>query len=1192
MEKSLTLVENWSLFDYISEGVIIAELNGAIQYMNQAVWGILGLSRNVLSLAELYEEVNAKKAWQDLLNAGQDVELYVPSAKVLLRSLPCHLPYDCVQILVQSTSKPETSYLRAFNSVYKQVEHEENLQPIVDELYQLGWRQSVLILYDTHYEPILVVSSGFNKLSQPTPHDYVFPADAWHHLFNQYNPNHIRWGHSYFAPGNSKWSKAYVQNNLAVKQGASEDLRFWQPYDLVCLSLHNEQKQWMGLIILDKPQNNYRPNKDTLHTLDLYAQFASTTIEKFQEKQKTKNRIHDLELMFAAGHAFSGTLEKDAILNLMARHLLQAIDADAYSILQWESNNQTMVILEERVYGLQRNALPAGTILSLTDDPTWNEVITTSEPLVIYASSSVEQTTRTPDWFVSDQAFTKVILPIFVSEELFALVEIFKLGKQKTLGQRELNLLQVIVSDASRALETAFIFEDTYEREIFYNALGTVTLALNYTLEIKAVLDLICNESLRIFNVNGAYIWLRDGDKFFGSAAKGHKEGAFIGRTVSVNDKQRLVIQIADSGQAIYVNNFQEAYQTTGIPDEKTIQAILGVPLAQEGNVIGVLVLIDKNKARRFSEKYITQASIFGVQAAIAVQNAHLFEDLRRFNEELDLRVAERTHALNEESTRVKILLRITSELSASLDQDRVLNQALQLVNEVVNATQGVIMLIDQETGDLIFRAAFGMTPHQAPMNQPSGLMRDEGLAGWMIENVASVVVHDTNDDPRWVRRETSSDIRSVLAVPLVTSEEVMGVLMLFHTRPNAFTKEQLDLVEAAASQVSNAINNANFYLLIRDQAERLGTLLQETQVEAAKNQAILESIADGVLFADHEGNITLANMAIGSILDIPKDQLLGRSVNELMGVYSHSAHSWLSIITNWSQVSVQVPQWTVQEDRFEIEDKVIIVRLSPVFVGRQFFGTVSIFRDVTKEVEVDKLKSEFVSTVSHELRTPMTSIKGYADLMLMGAAGSMSGSQTKYLQVIKNNADRLHNLVNDLLDISRIETGKKSLDLRPLDINQLVDKVVEEHMRGLMQHEDKHIELSINLPDMLPLVNADEASITQTLTNLLDNAYNYTPENGKVKIGAKVENEFVYVSVSDTGIGISQENLDKIFDRFFRGEHQIVQQVRGTGLGLPIVRSLVEMHGGQLKVDSIQGSGSIFTFNLPIVKEDEDNPA
>ncbi|MCB0008309.1 MAG: hypothetical protein KDE04_17715, partial [Anaerolineales bacterium] len=237
---------------------------------------------------------------------------------------------------------------------------------------------------------------------------------------------------------------------------------------------------------------------------------------------------------------------------------------------------------------------------------------------------------------------------------------------------------------------------------------------------------------------------------------------------------------------------------------------------------------------------------------------------------------------------------------------------------------------------------------------------------------------------------------------------------------------------------------------------------------------------------------------------------------------------------------------------------------------------------DITKAVEVDRIKSEFVSNVSHELRTPMTSIKGYTDLMLMGAAGGMSDSQRHYLTVIKNNADRLKSLVDDLLDISRIETGKTKLLRVYLDIGDVVNDVVNGHLRGRRQDAGKEMDITCDIPADLPTVSADKEKVTRILTNLVDNAFNYTPAGGTIRVSARNLGDVLAVTVADTGIGIPAEHLDNIFDRFYRSESEEVRAVPGTGLGLAIVHSLVEMHGGTMDVQSEQGKGSRFTFTLP----------
>jgi signal transduction histidine kinase len=216
-----------------------------------------------------------------------------------------------------------------------------------------------------------------------------------------------------------------------------------------------------------------------------------------------------------------------------------------------------------------------------------------------------------------------------------------------------------------------------------------------------------------------------------------------------------------------------------------------------------------------------------------------------------------------------------------------------------------------------------------------------------------------------------------------------------------------------------------------------------------------------------------------------------------------------------------------------------------------------------------------------------MTSIKGFAELLLMGAAGSLSEPQSRYLEVIRDNADRMSFLVNDLLDISRIESGRTVLDLEPLNLANLVDEVAQSHLDDLIQRETKPMAVNIDLGAELPPVDGDHDRITQILINLLDNAFYYTPANGQITVAARPSGDYVEISVRDSGIGINQENIERIFDRFYRSEEAVVQQIPGTGLGLAIVQSLVNMHGGEIMVTSVVGVGSTFSVLLPVAAKE-----
>jgi len=265
--------------------------------------------------------------------------------------------------------------------------------------------------------------------------------------------------------------------------------------------------------------------------------------------------------------------------------------------------------------------------------------------------------------------------------------------------------------------------------------------------------------------------------------------------------------------------------------------------------------------------------------------------------------------------------------------------------------------------------------------------------------------------------------------------------------------------------------------------------------------------------------------------------------------------------------------------------ERFVSVILSPVNMGDQFLGTVSVFRDITREIEVDRMKSEFVATVSHELRTPMTSIKGYADLLLLGAAGAITDQQERFLSTIKTNADRLSILVNELLDISRVDRGIVKLNFMPTDVQEVIDTTVG-HLQTRISDEKKNLNVIVEVPQDMPQLRADFDKLIQIMNNILDNAFNYTREGGTITVSANQEQDgkMVLFSIKDTGIGIAKDKQDRIWQRFFRDdEEDMVKSTSGTGLGLAIVKEYVGMHNGEIWLESTPGEGTTFFLRIPI---------
>jgi PAS domain S-box-containing protein len=423
--------------------------------------------------------------------------------------------------------------------------------------------------------------------------------------------------------------------------------------------------------------------------------------------------------------------------------------------------------------------------------------------------------------------------------------------------------------------------------------------------------------------------------------------------------------------------------------------------------------------------------------------------------------------------------------------------------------------------------------------------------------------------------------------MPLLVAEDVIGALMVFHRRPNFFSPELLNLVKAIAGQVAVAINNAHLYELIRDQAERLGGMLRREQEDASRSQAILEAVADGVLVTAANNRISFINTSAENILGLDLGRVLGQSLDVFGGLFGRSAGTWMQTIRDWSESPGSFQQGDTYAEQIDLENgRIILVHLAPVILQNDFLGTVSIFRDITHEVEVDRLKSEFVATVSHELRTPMTSVRGYVDVLLMGAAGALNENQMHFLNIVKNNTERLNILVNDLLDVSRIESGHVTLSPQALDLREVAEDVIGDVLRR-SQEENKPMALSLEAPKKLPRIYGDAERVRQIMGNLIDNAYHYTPENGTITVEIHPLNggHDVQVDIRDNGVGISLEDQERVFERFYRGEHPLVLATPGTGLGLSIVKQIVEMHKGRIwmKSSGVPGEGSTFSFTLPV---------
>jgi PAS domain S-box-containing protein len=531
----------------------------------------------------------------------------------------------------------------------------------------------------------------------------------------------------------------------------------------------------------------------------------------------------------------------------------------------------------------------------------------------------------------------------------------------------------------------------------------------------------------------------------------------------------------------------------------------------------------------------------------------------------------------------LETLYGITRELSSGLDLRRALQKALEELTIAVNAERGAVFLVDDAAGQIVPEARVRWDSEATALRAfPSEWQLGRPSPPLVFNDLQAEATGD------WVTTLAGPDVASLIVAPLIANGEFRGLLAVGNSRTDAFNPSHARLFRNVLGQIATAIGNAEVQRFISNQAKELGEMLRHQQEESTKSQAILTSIVDGVVVNDTAGQIILVNPMAERILSMAANQLLGQDFRALFSVFNTKGEEE-AVGAMETLLGTTVPAVTKEfKMRLVVDSRIIHAHLSPVLTERDdFLGVVTVFRDITKEVEADRAKSEFVSTVSHELRTPMTSIKGYTDLLYAGAAGTITVEQQRFLGIIKSNTDRLTALINDLLDISRMETGRLRFEPQPLQIGEVIADVVNA-LAG--QAEVKKQLLSYEVIGRLPDIVGDRDRLNQVLTNLVSNAIHYTPEGGEIEVQAYAIEGTVRVDVRDTGIGIPPEDLGHVFERFYRADHPLVQEQRGTGLGLSIVKMFVEMHGGRIWVESEPDKGSTFTFILPVpVREEED---
>lgn len=430
-----------------------------------------------------------------------------------------------------------------------------------------------------------------------------------------------------------------------------------------------------------------------------------------------------------------------------------------------------------------------------------------------------------------------------------------------------------------------------------------------------------------------------------------------------------------------------------------------------------------------------------------------------------------------------------------------------------------------------------------------------------------------------------SIGVVAVLAIGILVSRRIIRPIIRLVTTSQAIAKGDLDQKTGLKRDDEIGILASAFDKMTSE----LRRLLKIQEEEASKLNAILQSIADGVIVLDFNGDILTMNPAAEKILEAVAQESLAAQNPETddaegeKGGGSRSAQL-LSRLTNLEFHEAQ---------RFDMEEQRLFLSAlsAPVITSNeQQLGSVVVLRDISREVESDKLKDNFIKSVSHELKTPLTAIKGYSDLLRMIYASKPDEREAEFIGAIDDNVGDLLNIIQQVLDLSQIDAGELGIDQEPVNLRDLV---VEEAEKWAEKMEEKELSFSVHLPDEPVWVEGDWSRLAQVVHNLLSNANRYTLPGGGVEISLKQENGRGRIEVKDTGVGISREDQRFLFTRFFRAIHEeSTYEVSGAGLGLHISKAIVEAHNGEMWFESELNRGSAFSFAIPVIHAEPGNLA
>jgi GAF domain-containing protein/DNA-binding response OmpR family regulator len=1004
--------------------------------------------------------------------------------------------------------------------------------------------------------------------------------------------------------------------------------------------------QWIGYINAIYPHEMEFSEKEIRRLIALAGQAAvaiqnqrSVTVAEQQAKE-ARDRSEELSLVNRVVSAMVSSGDLRQVLDAVAGELVNAFQLAHATIALLNIERSSLTVVAESS-GVGDEPI-VGTKLPVKGNPATEQVLNSRRPLLIPNAATSHLLAPLHVLITQRGIETLAIFPIQSGGTLIGTISLDFTEKGRVFSQQEMTLAETLVGQISTSIQNANLYEQTQRALAETETLYLASAGLNSASSFDEIMEILRNSTiLGHSSVTSMTLclfekpWLGDSTpEWYTIIARWtttpQNEGSTSRYSMSSWTVSRELLKpdmVVAVDQALTDPRLDEAARLMYV-ERMGANSLIFAPLVAGGQWIGHIDGVYQ-KSMRFEEQDLRPLRALAAQAAVAIQNLRLLEETRR------------------RAGQLETAAEIARDTSGTLALDTLLNRSVNLIRERYGYYHASIFLVDESGMEAVVRASTGDAGEEMKRQAHKLTVGSQSVIGTVTSVGTPLVVNDVSQNPSHRPNPLLPDTRAELAIPLKIGNRITGALDVQAARVDAFAPDDVAVLQTLADQLAVAVDNARSYEMaqqaidetrrrvqelsllfnlgrslasasmeIRDVAETVARFyidaldIDEVSISLVDNETNkLQAIAD-LLRSDtnQEGIPKLVDNEEYDLSEYPSTAKVLQNMQpmiiqasdpnadqaELMYMSEHDVQTLMVIPLGTKGGAFGIIELEVyrKERRFNQDQITLAMTLAnTAATAIENARLVEEQRQTAEQLrEVDKLKSQFLANMSHELRTPLNSIIGFSRVILKGIDGPITELQKQDLTAINSAGQHLLQLINDVLDISKIEAGKMELAFD--DQVNLGDLVTSAMSTAVGLTKDKPIKLERQIQTDLPLVRADTTRIRQVLINFLSNAAKFTDE-GTITVKAVIETNLlgmqeIMVSVTDTGPGIALEDQQKLFQPFSQVDASPTRKIGGSGLGLSISRLLVELHGGRIGLISDIGKGSTFYFTLPIQSQVE----